>query len=245
MALSDWTSLIMPDGEKRWKAAGRKPKVDKRPEQRRNKVLAGIDNALRQLAGNEPSPRRGWYSTKGDVCRATVRLGARPLPLNGAEPQVYIPADRASDFYQGVRAHVESGGFDEAIAQLYDKSDTAGRTRARGARRRSATRERGAPTTSADEPAEAAAETAPKSGGNKADTQANASPGDIAPAQSDRTAARSGRSRRSPTTEPGATPKSRRTARTKTTPADAVATKGGTEPARKRRSRKKSPATPE
>lgn len=244
MALSDWTSLIMSDGEKRWKDAGRKPTVDKRPEQRRNKVLAGIDNALRQLAGNEASPRRGWYSTKSDVCRATVRLGARPIPLNGAETHVYIAADRASDFYQGVRAHVESGGLDEAIAQLSEKREAAGRTRGRSAVRGGHGSARGIDKASSAESTGAATEAAPKSKrrkGNKSGRPAKSMQAGIA-AQAEEAAAPKGRSRRASNAEPGARPKRGRPARAQSAAEDAVATGPGTKAPSSRRPRKKRPA---
>ncbi|OJY60948.1 MAG: hypothetical protein BGP16_00985 [Sphingobium sp. 66-54] len=118
--MADWKALIMKDGEKQWKARPVKPAKDPTPD-RRAKVVAGIDKTIKQLSDPNNADRLRWYKVKGDLAQVTVRLGSRPLSLEGSETQVYVPAERASDFYKAIRGDVEAGKFDDAIRDLFNK----------------------------------------------------------------------------------------------------------------------------
>lgn len=108
-----------------------RPKKDPTPS-RRQKVIAGIDNALKQLAGKDDNPKRGWYSTRGGVARVSVRLGNRPLTLQGSD-RFHVPAERATDFYKQARASAEKGEMDDAINALFSQSKPGeGRRKPRG-----------------------------------------------------------------------------------------------------------------
>lgn len=129
VTLADWASLVLKDGDKRWKTAGRSPKTDKTPEKRRNKVLAALDNTIKQLKANEESPPRGWYTTKLDnatntlLVRGTVRLGSRPIYLQKirADHFVVTGMQEALRAYDGIRADVASGDMDKQIAATLEK----------------------------------------------------------------------------------------------------------------------------
>jgi len=116
--MADWKSLIMSDGKKEFLAKPEKPPVDPTPK-RRQKVLEGIDKVL---AGSAP---RGWIKTNNNIAQVSVRLGSRPLSLDGAT-EVYIPAERSGDFYKAIKADLAAGKLDDAIKALFE--DKAGKS---------------------------------------------------------------------------------------------------------------------
>lgn len=124
MAKAAWQKLIIRNGEKAWRDAGRRARVDRMPEKRRNKVLDGIDRTLAQIRAGDDAPKRGWYvirrhqSGGQDIAKVTVRLGQRPLVIEGAN-SAYIPAGQVTEFYQAVREDVASGELDTNIAALF------------------------------------------------------------------------------------------------------------------------------
>lgn len=109
---TSWTDLIMSDGKKAFHAKPEKAPVDPAPK-RRLKVADGIKGVLNALAKSE-KPTRGWMKTSNDVAEVSIRYGTKTVALNGQDA-VYIPAERAADFYKAVLADVEGGKLDEAI----------------------------------------------------------------------------------------------------------------------------------
>ncbi len=113
----DWTALLEANPVKKLKeltAKAAKPKEDKRPAQRRAKLLEAVNAARAQHAAGEEAPKRGIYKRIGDYARVELRVGRTRLPLKGEEFGL-VPWERLPDFLNGVAAHVESGGFDEDI----------------------------------------------------------------------------------------------------------------------------------
>lgn len=106
-----------------------RPRTDEMPK-RRNRVIEGIDKMLAALKAGEETPKRGWYSTRGDVVRAELKHGSKPLAING-EKEFFIPRERAADFYMNARKSVEAGELDSGINALFGK--TGGASRKRGA----------------------------------------------------------------------------------------------------------------
>lgn len=96
---------------------------------RRNRVIEGIDKMLAALKAGEEAPKRGWYSTRGDVVRAQLKHGSKPLAING-DREFFIPRPRAADFYSNARKSVEAGELDSSLNALFGKS--AAPTRRRG-----------------------------------------------------------------------------------------------------------------
>lgn len=111
------------------KAYGDRPSTDETPK-RRNRIIEGIDKMLAAHKAGEDAPKRGWYSTRGDVVRVQLKHGSKPLAING-ENEFFIPRQRVADFYTHARKSVEAGELDSSIKALFQKS--AGATRKRGA----------------------------------------------------------------------------------------------------------------
>jgi predicted transcriptional regulator len=95
------------------KEFNKKPEKDVMPA-RRAKVLESIDKALAAIKAGEDNPKRGAYSTKDKVSKATLRLGARKLSIKGEE-EFFVPRERLADFYTQARASVAAGELDAAI----------------------------------------------------------------------------------------------------------------------------------
>jgi hypothetical protein len=109
------------------KAYGDRPRADETPK-RRDRVIEGIDKMLAALKAGEVTPRRGWYSTRGDVVRVQLKHGSKPLAING-EKEFFIPRQRAADFYASARKSVEAGELDSSINALFAKSGGVSRRR--------------------------------------------------------------------------------------------------------------------
>lgn len=105
-----------------------RPRTDETPR-RRNRVIEGIDKMLAALKAGEEAPKRGWYNTRGDIVRAQLKHGSKPLAING-EKEFFIPRQRAADFYSNARKSVEAGELDGNISALFGKG--SGPTRKRG-----------------------------------------------------------------------------------------------------------------
>lgn len=105
-----------------------RPRTDETPK-RRNRVIEGIDKMLAALKAGEEAPKRGWYSTRGDIVRAQLKHGSKPLTING-DKEFFVPRQRAADFYANARKSVEAGELDSSINALFSKS--AGVSRKRG-----------------------------------------------------------------------------------------------------------------
>lgn len=99
--------------EKLAKEFNKKPEKDLMPG-RRAKVIDGINRALASIDAGEDNPKRGLYTTREGVSRATLRIGSRKLAINGAE-EFYVPRERLADFYKAASKSVEAGELDEAI----------------------------------------------------------------------------------------------------------------------------------
>ena len=110
------------------KTYGDLPRTDETPK-RRTRVIEGIDKMLAALKAGEDAPKRGWYSTRGDVVRAQLKHGSKPLAING-EKEFFIPRQRVTDFYANARKSVEAGELDSSINALFGK--TGGPSRKRG-----------------------------------------------------------------------------------------------------------------
>lgn len=106
---------------------GDRPRTDETPK-RRSRVIEGIDKMLAALKAGEAAPKRGWYSTRGDVVRAQLKHGNKPLVVNG-EKEFFIPRQRAADFYTTARNSVEAGELDSSISALFAKPGAATRKR--------------------------------------------------------------------------------------------------------------------
>lgn len=124
MAKFDFMSLVMKDGEEKWKNHGKTDRSEKTRLDRRNKIVKAIEGVIKQIKGGEDNPKRGWYSTKGDISRVSVRSGNKILPINGSEYH-YVPRERAHDYYQGVLTAVAEGELDKSIGALFGEGEGA------------------------------------------------------------------------------------------------------------------------
>lgn len=95
------------------KEFNKKPERDVMPA-RRSKVVEGIDKALAAIKAGEDNPKRGAYSTKEGISKATLRLGSRKLSIKG-EDEFFVPRERLGDFYSQARVAVAAGELDAAI----------------------------------------------------------------------------------------------------------------------------------
>lgn len=109
------------------KSYGDRPRTDETVK-RRNRVIGGIDKMIAALKAGEDAPKRGWYSTRGDIVRAQLKHGSKPLAING-EKEFFIPRQCAAEFYSNARKSVEAGELDSSINALFDKSGGGGRKR--------------------------------------------------------------------------------------------------------------------
>ena len=109
------------------KTYGNRPRTDETTK-RRVRVIEGIDKMLAALKAGEEVPKRGWYSTRGDIVRVQLKHGSKPLAING-ETEFFIPRQRAADFYTNARKSVEAGELDGSINALFAKGSGAGRKR--------------------------------------------------------------------------------------------------------------------
>lgn len=105
-----------------------RPRAGEMPK-RRNQVIEGIDKMLAALKASVEAPKRGWYSTRGDVVRVQLKVGSKPLTING-EKEFFVPRQRVADFYTNARKSVAAGELDGSIAALFGK--TGGTARKRG-----------------------------------------------------------------------------------------------------------------
>jgi hypothetical protein len=109
------------------KEYGDRPRTDETPK-RRNRVIEGIDKMLAALKAGDDAPKRGWYSTRGDVVRVQLKHGSKPLAING-DKEFFIPRQRAAEFYTNARKSVEAGELDSSIKALFAKGGSASRKR--------------------------------------------------------------------------------------------------------------------
>lgn len=109
------------------KTYGDRPRTDETAK-RRNRVIEGIDKMIAALKAGEDAPKRGWYSTRGDIVRAQLKHGSKPLAING-QKEFFIPRPRAAEFYSNARKSVEAGELDSSINALFGQSGGAGRKR--------------------------------------------------------------------------------------------------------------------
>ena len=129
--MASWKDLVDNTLEK---VFNKKPdNADKTAERRRKGVLEGIDKSIAALKKGDEKGPRGWYVTKGDVVRASLRTGTRTVKLDGKEA-VFVPKERAADFYVALRKEVEAKGFDEAINAAWVADAPTGKRGGRGPR---------------------------------------------------------------------------------------------------------------
>ena len=105
------------------KTYGDRPRRDETPK-RRNRVVEGIDKMLAALKVGEETPKRGWYSTRGNVVRVQLKHGSKPLTING-QKEFFVQRQRVADFYANARKSVEAGELDSSINALFAKSGGA------------------------------------------------------------------------------------------------------------------------
>lgn len=109
------------------KTYGDRPRTDETAK-RRNRVIEGIDKMLAALKAGDEAPKRGWYSTRGDVVRAQLKHGSKPLAING-DKEFFIPRQCAADFYSNARKSVEAGELDSSINALFVRGSGVSRKR--------------------------------------------------------------------------------------------------------------------
>lgn len=109
------------------KTYGDRPRTDETAK-RRNRVIEGIDKTLAALKAGEEAPKRGWYSTRGDVVRVQLKHGSKPVTING-EKDFFVPRQSAADFYTNARKSVVAGELDSSINALFGKTGGASRKR--------------------------------------------------------------------------------------------------------------------
>lgn len=109
------------------KSYGDRPRADEMPK-RRNRVIEGIDKMLAALKAGDEAPKRGWYSTRGDVVRVQLKLGSKPLTING-DKEFFVPRQRLVDFYTNARKSVAAGELDGSITALFGKASGTARKR--------------------------------------------------------------------------------------------------------------------
>lgn len=109
------------------KSYGDRPRADEMPK-RRNRVIEGIDKMLAAFKAGEDAPKRGWYSTRGDVVRVQLKHGSKPLTING-EKEFFVPRQRVADFYSNARKSVAAGELDSSISALFAKGGGTARKR--------------------------------------------------------------------------------------------------------------------
>jgi hypothetical protein len=110
------------------KTYGDRPRTDETPK-RRKRVIEGIDKMLAALKAGAETPKRGWYSTRGDVVRVQLKHGSKPLTING-QREFFISRQRVADFFTNARKSIEAGELDSSINELFAKSAGASRKRA-------------------------------------------------------------------------------------------------------------------
>lgn len=104
-----------------------RPRADEMPK-RRNRVIEGIDKMLAALKAGDEAPKRGWYSTRGDVVRVQLKFGSKPLAING-DKEFFVPRQRVADFYTNARQSVAAGELDGSIIALFGKASGTARKR--------------------------------------------------------------------------------------------------------------------
>lgn len=109
------------------KTYGDRPRTDEAAK-RRNRVIEGIDKMLAALKAGDEAPKRGWYSTRGDVVRVQLKHGSKPLAING-DKEFFVPRQRVADFYTNARTSVAAGELDCSIAALFAKASGTARKR--------------------------------------------------------------------------------------------------------------------
>lgn len=107
------TSFILPEGAKAFHAKPAKDTVTPR----RERVTKRIDEILAMIEKGETKPRGAPYEIRGDVARATIRLGSRPLVIENQE-EFFVAKDKLTDFYKEVKKQIGAGEHDEALANM-------------------------------------------------------------------------------------------------------------------------------
>ena len=113
MAANDWLSLLEKNPNDVWKGIGAVDPIVKAKE----KLSDGIKNCIKLIQAKEDNPARGWFSTKGNMARVTLRVGTKILPINGNEYNV-VPKERLLDFYKGALDAVSKEALDGDIRDL-------------------------------------------------------------------------------------------------------------------------------
>ena len=104
MALKDFLSLV--DATLKTNFEQKKPD----PAKARNSVLKRLDKAAEQSAQTEPVRGRKMFSINNNVMALEL-----PFAIDG-ETTFYAPSERGADLIKSLRAAVESGELDAAIA---------------------------------------------------------------------------------------------------------------------------------
>lgn len=130
---ADWKSLLHADPDKVWRDAGKPPKPAIDPTTvLKTRVIDSIEKVLDVIDDGEES-HRGWYLTKGDVAKVSVRVGLKIMPIEGHDYNT-LPRANIFDFYEGVLTSIQAGELDETIKALVSGDDVQpARTRARRA----------------------------------------------------------------------------------------------------------------
>lgn len=112
-----WKSFLDADPDKVWRDAGKplKPAIDPTIAVKA-KMIGNIEKTLDVIGEGETS-HRGWYTTKGDTAKVSVRVGVKLLPIEG---NLYntLPVKNLFDFYKGVLTSIQQGELDDEVQAL-------------------------------------------------------------------------------------------------------------------------------
>jgi hypothetical protein len=123
MALKDFLSLV--DAKLKTNFEQKKPD----PTKARGSVLKRLDKAAEQYAQTEPVRGRKMFTINNNVMALEL-----PFAING-ETTFYAPSERGGDLIKSLRAAVETGELDEAIAAGTEGSVTTDKPKRAGGKR--------------------------------------------------------------------------------------------------------------
>lgn len=117
--MTDLKKLFAKNPAEILKSLTAKPKEDKRPAERRTKLLAHIDAAIAAHKKGTAELDR-TYKPVGDThIQYTPRAGSRIVTVSGERFDL-VERDKFGEALTAFRAHVEGGGFDADIARAFD-----------------------------------------------------------------------------------------------------------------------------
>lgn len=116
MTISQLTSMLANDPVEARKEALKV--TPDRSDERRAKLIAGLDIALGQLRQKEVKPKRGWYEVDGKGVTLRPKVG-RNLMLMHGEKFDYISSDKpfeaATKYFTELKKLAQQGKIDDWI----------------------------------------------------------------------------------------------------------------------------------